>query len=134
MELPSVEKKTLKCVCSKEGTRLAEEWVKAPEFVPSFGTSRSNISAEESASTTGAPTSYARAVCSSGQTSNSASEPLCPYAEASGICKKIDCPYLHGITCEMCGRAALHPFNDELRQQHTNVSFTFSRYSTPLFY
>ncbi|XP_043279505.1 probable E3 ubiquitin-protein ligase makorin-1 isoform X2 [Venturia canescens] len=106
---------------TKEGTRLAEDWVKAPEFVPSFGTSGLNVSAEESTSKTGAPTSYARAVCSSGQTSNPASEPLCPYAEASGICKKIDCPYLHGIMCEMCGRAALHPFNDELRQQHTNA-------------
>ena len=109
--------------------RPAEEWVNAPEFVPSmaFGGSSGEITDDNasSASALEPPTSYARAVCSSGQAANPASEPLCPYAEASGICKKMDCPYLHGILCEMCGRAALHPFNDELRQKHTTVRIFF---------
>lgn len=67
------------------------------------------------------PISYARAVNSSSQSVNPASEPLCPYAEATGICKKDDCHYLHGEICDMCGRAALHPYNKDHRQQHTNV-------------
>lgn len=65
--------------------------------------------------------SYAQAVNPSGQASNPSVEPLCPYAEATGICKKRNCIYLHGNICELCNRAALHPYNEELRKKHTNV-------------
>lgn len=44
--------------------------------------------------------------------------PLCPYAEASIICKKANCPYLHGDLCDMCNRPVLHPLNEELRKKH----------------
>lgn len=47
-----------------------------------------------------------------------ASSPLCPYAEASIICKKTNCPYLHGDLCDMCNRPVLHPLNDEQRKEH----------------
>lgn len=46
------------------------------------------------------------------------SSPLCPYAEASIICKKPNCPYLHGDLCDMCNRPVLHPLNEELRKKH----------------
>lgn len=67
------------------------------------------------------PQSYARVVSNSGQSSNPASEPLCPDAAANGICKLLDCHFLHGDICDMCGRAALHPYNKQQSQQHTSV-------------
>lgn len=103
----------------------AEEWVNAPEFVPSAANSNANasFSTENCASGTTAPLSYAQAVNpSSGQASFSSLDPLCPYAEASGICKKVNCTYLHGDICDMCSRPALHPYNEEMRKKHSNVS------------
>ncbi|XP_024942938.1 probable E3 ubiquitin-protein ligase makorin-1 isoform X2 [Cephus cinctus] len=108
----------------KEVPRLAEEWVNAPEFVPlSIPTASSSSTAETSSTsaTTSAPVSYARAVNATGQSVTSSSAPLCPYAEASGICKKPNCTYVHGDICELCGRAALHPHNEEERKKHTNA-------------
>lgn len=67
------------------------------------------------------PVSYAQALSPSGQASSPSLEPLCPYAQAMGICKKLNCTYLHGDICELCNRAALHPHNEELRKKHTNV-------------
>ena len=95
-----------------------EKWVNAPEFIPGVVNSYSN---ENTASGTTVPLSYAQAVDpSSGQSSVDVS-PLCPYAENSGYCKKVNCSYLHGDYCDMCGKHALHPQNDELRKKHTNV-------------
>lgn len=75
------------------------------------------------------PISYAQAVnANAGQASHSPSDPLCPYAEASGICKKLDCPYLHGDICDLCGAAALHPYNEEHRKKHTNVTDHITTY------
>lgn len=106
----------------------AEDWVNAPEFVPSANTSTGvSFSEENCASGTAASLSYAQAVNPSikpqHQASFSALDPLCPYAEANVICKKISCPYLHGDICDMCSRPALHPFNEEMRKKHINVSF-----------
>ncbi|XP_029674744.1 probable E3 ubiquitin-protein ligase makorin-1 isoform X2 [Formica exsecta] len=111
----------------KSDKRTAEDWVKAPEFVPTAvspvagssstdGTSASGISTSISK-----PVSYAQAVNPSGQASNLSLEPLCPYAEATGICRNINCTYLHGDICELCSRAVLHPHNEELRKKHTNA-------------
>ncbi|XP_011312505.1 E3 ubiquitin-protein ligase makorin-1 isoform X2 [Fopius arisanus] len=116
---------------SKEGSRLnkrrgeeilgkdrknckPDEWVNAPEFVPSTGADGQTVLYRSP------PASYAKAVSNSGATENPGSVPLCPYAEANGVCKRLDCPYFHGDICELCGRAALHPFNKELSQKHTN--------------
>lgn len=110
----------------------AEEWVNAPEFVPSANSS-ANASFENCASgggttATGAgpPLSYAQAVHPAAgqqpQANFTSLDPLCPFAEASGLCKKSNCPYLHGDICDMCSRPALHPFNEELRKKHANVS------------
>ncbi|XP_033218795.1 probable E3 ubiquitin-protein ligase makorin-1 [Belonocnema kinseyi] len=106
----------------------SDDWANAPEFIPSSipTTAAASYCAEGSgASLCGNVTSavsYAQVVnASSGQTSISASDPLCPYAESSGICKKLNCPYLHGDICELCGCAALHPLNEESRKKHTNA-------------
>lgn len=109
--------------------RLAEEWVNAPEFVPSSLPSIAGSSsfANEAFATSGTsagssvPMSYARAVNPTGKAVNPSLEPLCPYAEATGICKKRNCTYLHGDICELCNCAALHPHNEELRKKHTNA-------------
>lgn len=108
-----------------EASLDAEEWVNAPEFVPSSANSCANasFSTENCASGTTAPLSYAQVVNPpSGQASFSSLDPLCPYAEASGMCKKANCTYLHGDICDMCSRPSLHPYNEELRKKHTNVS------------
>ncbi|XP_034948500.1 probable E3 ubiquitin-protein ligase makorin-1 [Chelonus insularis] len=99
------------------------EWIKAPEFIPQSiaGNFNTDFDMEESIIVEKCPKSYARAVNSSGRCVNSSSEPLCPYAEATGICTKLKCPYLHGDICELCGRAALHPYNEEQRQQHNKA-------------
>jgi E3 ubiquitin-protein ligase makorin len=102
----------------------AEEWVNAPEFIPSSENSNVNVhfSLENCASGITEPLSYAQVVNpSSGQSSFSSQDPLCPQAEATGFCKKMNCPYLHGDICDMCSRPALHPHNEELRKKHTNV-------------
>lgn len=109
----------------------AENWVNAPEFVPLANTSNSaSFSEENCASGTTASLSYAQAVNPMAgpqhQASFSALDPLCPYAEANVICKKINCPYLHGDICDMCSRPALHPFNEEMRKKHINVSLGFA--------
>ncbi|KAJ8681836.1 hypothetical protein QAD02_017628 [Eretmocerus hayati] len=98
-----------------------EEWVNAPEFVPSanFG---ANTSFSNEACATTAPLSYAQVVNpNAGQATFSPLDPLCPYAEATGICKKSNCPYIHGDICDMCSKPALHPFNEEMRKKHTNA-------------
>ncbi|OAD57672.1 E3 ubiquitin-protein ligase makorin-1 [Eufriesea mexicana] len=106
----------------KENTHIAEEWVKAPEFIPSdMAGSSSKNKASTTSGTSTMSISYAQAVNPSGQASNPSVEPLCPYAEAIGICKKRNCTYLHGNICELCNRAALHPYNEELRKKHTNA-------------
>ncbi|XP_012265881.2 probable E3 ubiquitin-protein ligase makorin-1 isoform X2 [Athalia rosae] len=107
----------------KETPWRPEEWVKAPEFVPSSIpiASSSTSEAGNTAATTSTPISYARALNPLAQSSNPASEPICPYAEATGICKQTNCAYLHGDICELCGRAALHPHNEENRKKHTNA-------------
>ena len=111
----------------------SEEWANAPEFVPSSVPSiaATSYSVEEQGVSLGgnvtSAISYAQVVnASSGQTSISASDPLCPYAEASGICKKPNCSYLHGDICELCGCAALHPMNEDSRKKHTNVILSIS--------
>ncbi|XP_012282222.1 probable E3 ubiquitin-protein ligase makorin-1 isoform X2 [Orussus abietinus] len=109
---------------NKNGASAVEQWVNAPEFVPSSSLTAAPSPVSKEAYlpiTTSTVVSYAQAVNPTGQSSNLASEPLCPYAEASGICKKPNCTYLHGDICELCGRAALHPHNEEHRKKHTNV-------------
>lgn len=126
----------------KDGKRIAEEWVKAPEFIPtvlpSIAGSSSSVHETHTGTSTSTPmpVSYAQAVNPTGQASNPALEPLCSFAEASGICKKLNCTYLHGDICELCNRAVLHPHNEELRKKHTNVSLgnLCNYFKSPIFH
>ncbi|XP_028306767.1 putative E3 ubiquitin-protein ligase makorin-1 [Gouania willdenowi] len=46
---------------------------------------------------------------------------LCPYA-AVGECRYgINCAYLHGDVCDMCGLQVLHPTDNSQRSQHTKA-------------
>lgn len=47
---------------------------------------------------------------------------LCPYA-AVGECRYgINCAYLHGDVCDMCGLQVLHPTDNNQRSEHTKVT------------
>ncbi|XP_077450199.1 putative E3 ubiquitin-protein ligase makorin-1 [Stigmatopora argus] len=46
---------------------------------------------------------------------------LCPYA-AVGECRYgLNCVYLHGDVCDMCGLQVLHPADDDQRSKHTKA-------------
>ena len=48
---------------------------------------------------------------------------ICPYA-AHGICPNGEnCPYQHGDKCDICGCAALSPFDEQQRIQHIQVNY-----------
>lgn len=47
---------------------------------------------------------------------------LCPYA-AVGECRYgLNCAYLHGDVCDMCGLQVLHPTDNNQRSEHTKVT------------
>ncbi|KYB29595.1 putative E3 ubiquitin-protein ligase makorin-1-like Protein [Tribolium castaneum] len=82
-------------------------WVNAPEFVPKSIATK--------------PLSYAAAVNPTGAVgNNNSTKQLCPYANKDGFCKYPpgECSYLHGEICDLCGNAALHPYDEELRKKH----------------
>lgn len=93
------------------GVLKSEEWVKAPEFVPK-GLPK--------------PKSYAEVLnpMMKEEESETGVQKLCPYAEGDGFCKfpPGECGYIHGNLCDLCGRAALHPHNEEMRKKHTQVN------------
>ncbi|CAJ0944917.1 unnamed protein product, partial [Mesorhabditis belari] len=76
--------------------------VNAPAFVPSW--------LKE------APSNYASAA---GSVPTPKLRPLCPYFEI-GDCPKSeeDCEFVHGILCETCFKACLHPDDPEQQQHH----------------
>lgn len=47
---------------------------------------------------------------------------LCPYYLMSGFCQDENCSYIHGLLCEMCQLACLHPLNEKQRNSHIEVS------------
>lgn len=55
------------------------------------------------------------------QTNKELKKQLCPYA-AVGECRYgLNCAYLHGDVCDMCGLQALHPSDTAQRSQHIRV-------------
>lgn len=47
---------------------------------------------------------------------------MCPYA-AVGECRYgVNCAYLHGDVCDMCGLQVLHPTDNAQRSDHTKVT------------
>ncbi|KAL3289455.1 hypothetical protein HHI36_022879 [Cryptolaemus montrouzieri] len=87
-------------------TILKNDWVNAPEFVPSQPKQKS----------------YAQAVnpMDSAEYIKYSEQRLCPYVTKEGCCRYPpgECTNLHGDLCDLCGRAVMHPFNEELRKKH----------------
>lgn len=126
------------------GDEVTENWVNAPEFIPSAlgntnlppdscasstsEVTRESIDADTSpvSGTAKPPKSYAEVVnpgTNSDGTSNSegSDKKFCPYMEHSGRCEyDSECPYIHGDMCEFCGKSCLHPEDEEQRKQHHN--------------
>lgn len=51
---------------------------------------------------------------------------ICPYA-AVGECRYgINCAYLHGDVCDMCGLQVLHPTDKNQRSEHIKVMWQTS--------
>ncbi|XP_035783992.1 probable E3 ubiquitin-protein ligase makorin-1 [Anopheles albimanus] len=48
----------------------------------------------------------------------SANTQLCTYFERHGYCPLDDCCSVHGQLCELCGKYALHPMNQEQQRKH----------------
>lgn len=94
------------------GALKSEEWVNAPEFIPKSQNKTK---------------SYAEVLnpLLKEEDKENGKEKLCPYAEGEGYCKYPpgECTYLHGDVCDLCGRAALHPNDEDLRKKHTQVCF-----------
>ncbi|KAE9421440.1 hypothetical protein Angca_002227, partial [Angiostrongylus cantonensis] len=84
------------CKLSKPGLNVAAE-----EFVPSW--KRVSIGS-----------SYAVAA---GSSESEKVLPLCPYFEM-GECKNKECQFVHGLTCDMCSRACIHPYDEKQQKQH----------------
>lgn len=92
-------------------THISDSWVHAPEFVPK------NIYR---------PKSYAEALSSEAIEEKNANKELCRYVNKDGICRNLtDCTYLHGEMCDMCERLILHPYDEEQRKRHRQVSYFF---------
>lgn len=51
---------------------------------------------------------------------------LCPTYLMSGRCQLGEhCSYIHGLMCEVCQLACLHPYDKEQRRIHKEVSFLY---------
>lgn len=98
---------------------MYDKWLEAPEFVPSANKGKMK--------------SYAQAVNAVTEDDSEVKSELklCPYAEMHGVCSYADgeCSYLHGDICELCGNAALHPYNKDKRKTHTQVNTYTIRHS-----
>lgn len=67
--------------------------------------------------------SYAEAVNAEGTAEKNAEVTLCPYVNKYGVCRNMaHCTYLHGELCDMCSKRILHPYNEEQRKIHIQVS------------
>lgn len=91
------------------------DWVNAPEFVPSQPKP---------------PKSYAQAVNPMDDTPeyfNPSQQSLCPYISKDGFCRYPpgECSNLHGEMCDMCCKAVIHPYNEEERKKHRQVSLSY---------
>lgn len=70
--------------------------------------------------------------CNSAVDSKDLRKQLCPYA-AVGECRYgINCAYLHGDVCDMCGLQVLHPTDNTQRSEHTKVRQSLLKIKTRL--
>lgn len=51
--------------------------------------------------------------------------PLCTYYKSNGFCCYLNCTYIHGNYCDLCGYFALHPHNKQQCDLHRAVIIHF---------
>lgn len=67
-----------------------------------------------------------------------ASIPLCKFYESNGYCFYVNCTFIHGDVCDLCGSFCIHPFNKQQNDLHRSeclkeheesmeLSFAFQR-------
>ncbi|XP_039647728.1 probable E3 ubiquitin-protein ligase makorin-1 [Perca fluviatilis] len=96
----------------------AQDWVNAAEFVPGqpYCGRAEPVKGESSVPLIEEFDSEAS------QDKEALRKQLCPYA-AVGECRYgINCAYLHGDVCDMCGLQVLHPTDNAQRSEHTKSS------------
>ncbi|XP_071549728.1 E3 ubiquitin-protein ligase makorin-2 [Panulirus ornatus] len=95
----------------------ASSWVDAPEFVPRLAKDNTKQYDVSYAQVAGAGDKDS-STDSNGGIGSSDSE-LCPTYLMSGRCHLGDsCSYIHGLLCEVCQLACLHPYDKEQRRIH----------------
>lgn len=82
----------------------SENWINAPEFVPK--TVRSYADTVKANTVNSEPEKLP-------------STELCAYFMIGECPLQDQCPYVHGIICELCHKACLHPFDEKQRKAHT---------------
>ncbi|XP_041832812.1 probable E3 ubiquitin-protein ligase makorin-1 isoform X2 [Melanotaenia boesemani] len=95
----------------------AQDWVNAAEFVPGqpYCGRAEPVQVESSVPLIEDVESDAT------QDSKDVRNQLCPYA-AVGECRYgLNCAYLHGDVCDMCGLQVLHPTDNAQRSEHTKA-------------
>ncbi|XP_076062541.1 putative E3 ubiquitin-protein ligase makorin-1 isoform X2 [Oratosquilla oratoria] len=103
----------------KAGKALDLSWVNAPEFVPKISSTKENANTSNDAS-------YAQVVSADDDVTSiitkevaGADGELCPFYLMSGVCQFGDkCQQIHGLFCEVCQLACLHPNDEEQRKTH----------------
>lgn len=107
-----------KCLPSWCQNNPAPSWVDAPEFVPRFA---KDVTSKQY------DVSYAQVAgggdkdpsCGFISDIRSSDSELCPTYLMSGKCQiGENCSYIHGLLCEVCQLACLHPYDKEQRRTH----------------
>lgn len=81
-----------------------------------------NIPSVSAAEAAAAFKSYASAVGVDANSESVDNRLLCSSYLSQGYCNFPRCNNVHGDLCDLCGFYALHPFNEQLRQKHRDVS------------
>ena len=54
-------------------------------------------------------------------TVSDAESQLCPFGVVGECRYGENCAYIHGVLCDLCGRAALHPGHERQQKEHMKV-------------
>uniref|UniRef100_A0A3B4AZL7 RING-type E3 ubiquitin transferase n=1 Tax=Periophthalmus magnuspinnatus TaxID=409849 RepID=A0A3B4AZL7_9GOBI len=100
---------------SRPETRPAPDWVNAAEFVPG----QPYCGRDSGKAETCVP--RIEDAAEDTEERRTQGKTLCPYA-AVGECRYgLNCAYLHGDVCDMCGLQVLHPTDSSQRSEHTKA-------------
>ncbi|XP_015245519.1 PREDICTED: E3 ubiquitin-protein ligase makorin-1 [Cyprinodon variegatus] len=95
----------------------AQDWVMAAEFVPG----QPYCGRAEPVKVESSTPLIEELDSNAGPDGKDLRKQLCPYA-AVGECRYgVNCAYLHGDVCDMCGLQALHPSDSAQRSEHTKA-------------